>query len=192
MASEGDKHFADTNFVEKSEDTQARYQYVLIDESYALADEKVVTGARFALSCKEKYSKKENQAFVFIKIIDNGQYWISAITSRGEFLNEYEIVVKDRFELADKLEELSLTETVNFSYLETESAIKGLINRFLDDDDFSETVIPSDDLESILSVTDEIRRVHKPSRIKVKKIGSVALILGAATAGFGLVLHVTS
>lgn len=184
LASEGEKHFADTNFVEKSEDTQARYQYVLIDESETIDSEKVATGARFTLACKEKYKSKEGQAFVFIKIIDGGQYWISAITSRGEFLNEYEIVVRDRFELADKLEELSLTETVNFSYLETESAIKGLINRFLDDEDFSETVIPSDDLESILSSTEEIKRVYKPSKIKIKKIGSAALALGAALSGF--------
>jgi hypothetical protein len=184
LASEGDKHFADTNFVEKTDDAQARYQYVLIDESDALSEDKVVTGARFALSCKEKYSKKENQAFVFIKIIDNGQYWISAITSRGEFLNEYEIVVKDRFELADKLEELSLTESVNFSYLETESAIKGLINRFIDDDEFSETIIPSEDIASILASTEEVKRVYKPSRIKIKKIGSAALAIGAVTLGF--------
>lgn len=184
LAIESNKHFADTNIVEKAEDSPARYQYVLVDESDIPENSKVVTGARFALACKEKYTVKENQAFVFIKIIDGGRYWISAITSRGEFLNEYETVVRDRFELGDKLEELSLTETVNFAYLKTEAAIKGLVNRFLSDEDFSETSIPDEDIESILSNTAELKRVHKPSKIKVKKIGTGAFAAVAVTAGF--------
>lgn len=183
LAIDANKHFADTNIVEKSEDSPTRYQYVLIEESELPESGKVATGARFALSCKEKYTTKDGQAFVFIKMVEGGRYWLSAITSRGEYLNEYETIVRDRFELGDKLEELSLTETVNFSYLETESAIKGLVNRFLGDEDFSETVIPKSDIEALLNSTIEIKRVHKPSKIKVKKIGAGAFVAVAVAAG---------
>lgn len=185
---------------------KSSFQYALCDdlskissnELLGSAKEPVFSGAQFISEHITNWvGKYPGKTIVFIKSIDlddetftDRNYWICATSQSGHIIGEFDMIVKDRFNLISQIENITITEDAVFAILDSEADIKSDIYAYSDKTGIKREEVIIDLIEQPIfqriakNYDKPIKRLYKDSTIKVEKVGLGILILGAVTTIF--------
>ena len=161
----------------------------------------------------EYRSKNKSTVFIYSigsdSLLSEPEFWIVAVTDSGLIHEEVKCKADDRYALADTLRLFGFVNSFNVVHLVTDGAVKSFLkenkdeysfvsfddekeknNDILGDDDDDDSLtriftITEDKFSESISKTSgiEAKRIYKPSKIKVKKLG---IGIGTAAALIGL------
>ncbi len=190
-ASTSKKYYAAIHKVNESKGKERLTQYTLA----SIEDDSILVSGEFAVAKNiEKWcGGKLKRTTIFIKSIprENSmaepRFWITPIEVDGRISSGDSQLVNDRFGLNDVLSVFGITnDDFNVVIVENDGDAKIFVDEKCPDISakMEVTVISESDLKDALSDKDcHYTRVYKPSKIKIKKVGSVAGVCTALTVG---------
>jgi hypothetical protein len=173
----------------------ASTQYLLLDE-HALQDSDVAADAVIAEKADEWFGIKRDAPLIFIyshltgkSVSSEPSFWLTIIESDNTISNTHIGLMEDRFSLREFIETLLITSTeINVISVDTDGATKAFLEDVDTDAIFNVKEISIETLtKAIENSTVTFKRIYKPSKIKVKKVGvAVGIAALAVSAAFGL------
>lgn len=189
-------HYGVSNSVKKDDDRdlKALHQMALVNELETEDLNKPLSGALFvANNIKDWADLEKDTTAIFIKLNDNSivdgyEFWITAVTERGEILGEWDATLQDQYLLIDKIEALSLTDNLHVVILSSEVKVKSIVESFFEKTGLTYPITMVNDITLMSLLEDSnnsaIKRFYKESKIKVERLGFAAGTIAISAAIF--------
>jgi hypothetical protein len=173
-AQDSENHWGMSHHV-SIEDAPNATEYTLIDEPEEEGDTPLFGAPIISQHINEWVSNDEGNTLAFIMpVVFNGAeyFWLVAVTPKGMIAPEFDLVVKDRYELEESIDILLLTEELSFVTLDDDNISRSVIDRFTE----GKGPIGTISRETLAAAIEggsqfALKRFYRPSKIKVKKLG---------------------
>jgi hypothetical protein len=169
-------------------------QYLLLDER-ELQDVDVAADAVIAEKAGEWFGIKRDAPLIFIysylargSVSSEPSFWLTIVESDNTISNTHTGLIDDRFSLREFIETLLITSSdINVISVDTDGATKAFLEDFDAEAIFNIKEITTETLTTAIGhSTAKFKRIYKPSKIKVKKVGIAAGIAAlSVSAAFG-------
>jgi uncharacterized protein YoxC len=169
-------------------------QYLLLDE-HELQDADVAADAVIAEKASEWFGIKRDAPLIFIyshltgnSVSSEPSFWLTIVENDNTISNTHTGLIEDRFSLREFIETLLITSSeINVISVDTDGATKAFLEDFDTEAVFKIKEITTETLTKALGQsTAKFKRIYKPSKIKIKKVGIVAgATVLTAFAAFG-------
>lgn len=161
---------------------ESHLQFALFQES-EISEDALLGDVFIAKNASTWVKEKKDAPTIFIKSIENKEsvtgepnFWLTIIESDGSIANDHEGLLKDRFDLQNIIDTFLFTNSdIDVVIVDNDGASKSFAEDHLTIPEITLHWIPEVDFEKAIESSDaKVKRIYRPSKIKVKKVASVA------------------